>query len=66
MGRRHKCSCLLQTTGESEEEEARAQALSDNFNRAEFIRDRLVPRAVLFFTGEAIEEDDDDEVCVMC
>ncbi len=30
-----------------------------NFNLAEFIRDRLVPRAVLFFTGEAVEEESD-------
>lgn len=40
-----------------------AQALSDNYNLAEFIRDRLIPRAVLFFTGEAAEEEEDDEVC---
>ena len=39
-----------------------AQALSDNYNLAEFIRDRLIPRAVLFFTGEAAEEEEDDEV----
>lgn len=39
-----------------------AQALSDNYNLAEFIRDRLIPRAVLFFTGEAAEEEEEDEV----
>ena len=41
------------------------QALSDNYNRAEFIRDRLIPRAVLFFTGEAMEEDEEDDVRVI-
>ncbi len=43
----------------SEQDDAVTQALSDNYNRAEFIRDRLVPRAVLFFTGEAVDEDDE-------
>lgn len=37
-----------------------AAILSDDFTRAEFLRDRLVPKAVLFFTGEALEEDDED------
>ncbi|XP_064400620.1 nucleosome assembly protein 1-like 4 [Halichondria panicea] len=45
----------------AEDEEDIAQALSDDYTRAEFIRDRLVPKAVLFFTGEALEEDGDDE-----
>ena len=30
--------------------------------RAEFLRDRLVPKAVLFFTGEALEEEEEEEV----
>lgn len=42
-----------------ESEEDIAQTLSDDFSRAEFIRDRLVPKAVLFYTGEALEEDED-------
>lgn len=45
-----------------------AQSLSDDYTRAEFIRDRLVPKAVLFFTGEALEEDGDgdDDVSHLC
>ncbi len=42
-----------------------AQALSDDYTRAEFIRDRLVPKAVLFFTGEVLDEDGDDDVIVI-
>lgn len=42
---------------EAEEEEV-SQQLSDDYARAEFIRDRLVPKAVLFFTGEMMDEDD--------
>lgn len=49
-------------SSESGEDDAVTQALSDNYNRAEFIRDRLVPRAILFFTGEATE--DVDEVLI--
>ena len=30
--------------------------------RAEFLRDRLIPKAVLFFTGEALEEEEEEEV----
>ena len=43
---------------EAEEEEV-SQLLSDDYARAEFIRDRLVPKAVLFFTGEIVDEEDD-------
>ena len=35
--------------------------LSDDFARAEFLRDRLIPKAILFFTGEALEDDDDGQ-----
>ena len=35
------------------------EALGNDFVRAEFIRDQLVPKAVLYFTGEAVEDDDD-------
>lgn len=51
---------IWQNSADSVKDEV-AQALSDNYNLAEFIRDRLIPRAVLFFTGEA-NEDDDEEV----
>uniref|UniRef100_A0A8C3GC75 Nucleosome assembly protein 1-like 1 n=1 Tax=Cyclopterus lumpus TaxID=8103 RepID=A0A8C3GC75_CYCLU len=32
----------------------------EDFEIGHFIRERIVPRAVLYFTGEAIEDDDDD------
>lgn len=44
--------------GDLDEEEL-SQTLADDFVRAEFLRDRLVPKAVLFFTGEAVEEEDE-------
>merc|ERR1712142_1097241 len=34
--------------------------LSADFEIGHFIRERIVPRAVLYFTGEALEDDDDD------
>ncbi|KAG1652037.1 Nucleosome assembly protein 1-like 1 [Nymphon striatum] len=44
----------------SEDEEAQA-ILSADFEIGHFIRDRIVPRAVLYFTGEALQDDDDYE-----
>ena len=41
------------------DEEELSQTLADDFVRAEFLRDRLVPKGVLFFTGEAVEEEDE-------
>lgn len=35
--------------------------LASDFEIGHFFRERIVPRAVLYFTGEAIE--DDDNVC---
>lgn len=35
--------------------------LAADFEIGHFFRERLIPKAVLFFTGEAIEEDSDDE-----
>jgi len=35
--------------------------LSADFEIGHFFRERLIPKAVLFYTGEAIEEDSDDE-----
>ena len=56
------CVRLLQ----DEDSEA---VLAADFEIGHFIRERIVPRAVLYFTGEAIEDDDDDvggfwRVCV--
>lgn len=50
--------CLVEG-GEGEDEDDVSQMLSDDYARAEFIRDRLVPKAVLFFTGEIMDEEDD-------
>ena len=38
--------------------------IETDYARAEFIRDRLLLKAVLYYTGEALDddEDDDDEV----
>ena len=46
-----------------EEDEETMDVLSSDFARAEHLRDRLVPRAVLFFTGEALEDDDFEVSC---
>lgn len=35
--------------------------LESDFGRAEFLRDRLIPKAVLYFTGEAVEDDDEND-----
>merc|ERR1719320_1696846 len=37
------------------------ELLTSDFEIGHYIRERVVPRAVLFFTGEALEEDDFDE-----
>merc|ERR1712173_447787 len=34
--------------------------LTVDFEIGHYIRERIVPRAVLFFTGEALDDDDDD------
>lgn len=43
---------------ESEVDEEMEALLGADFEIGHFIRERIVPRAVLFFTGEAIENDD--------
>merc|ERR1711948_139740 len=35
--------------------------LTSDFEIGHYIRERIIPRAVLFFTGEALEEEDEDE-----
>jgi len=35
--------------------------LTADFEIGHYIRDRIIPRAVLFFTGEALEDDEFDE-----
>lgn len=34
--------------------------LAADFEIGHFLRERIVPRSVLYFTGEAIEDDDED------
>lgn len=53
---------------DDEEVEELALQLDEDIARAEFLRDRLIPKAVLFFTGDALkdEEDDEDEVQHTC
>ena len=42
------------------DEDVQAQLTTD-FEIGHYIRERIVPRAVLYFTGEALEEDDYDD-----
>ena len=44
---------------ESEMDEDLEALLAADFEIGHFIRERIVPRAVLYFTGEALENDDD-------
>ncbi|XP_045176303.2 nucleosome assembly protein 1-like 1 isoform X3 [Mercenaria mercenaria] len=47
---------------EDEEMDEDTEALlAADFEIGHFIRERIVPRAVLYFTGEALENDDDDD-----
>jgi len=45
--------------GAEEMDEETEQLLAADFEIGHFFRDRIIPRAVLYFTGEALEEDDD-------
>ena len=49
---------LVVTNHESLLEQA---LLTADFEIGHYIRERIVPRAVLFFTGEALEDEGDDE-----
>lgn len=47
---------------EDDEVDAETQELlTSDFEVGHYIRERIIPRAVLFFTGEALEEEDFDE-----
>lgn len=46
---------------EEEMDEDTEALLSADFEIGHFFRERLIPKAVLFFTGEAIEEDSDED-----
>lgn len=47
--------------GEEELDEEQQDILNADYEIGEVIRQRLVQRAVLYFTGEALEEDDYDD-----
>merc|ERR1711872_923839 len=46
--------------GEEMDEETEALLAAD-FEIGHFFRDRIIPRAVLYFTGEALEDEDDED-----
>jgi len=46
--------------GEDPDEDTEALLAAD-FEIGHFLRERIIPRAVLYFTGEALEDDDYDE-----
>ncbi|XP_052824268.1 nucleosome assembly protein 1-like 1 isoform X2 [Octopus bimaculoides] len=46
---------------ESELDENAETILATDFEVGHFIRERIIPKAVLYFTGEALEEDEDYE-----
>lgn len=51
-----------EVTEEEEELDEETEAiLAADFEIGHFFRERLIPKAVLYFTGEAIDEDSDDE-----
>ena len=47
--------------GEDELDPSTQDLLTSDFEIGHYIRERVIPRAVLFFTGEALEEDDFEE-----
>ena len=47
------------TEAENEDDEDTEALLAADFEIGQFIRERIIPKAVLYFTGEALEEDDD-------
>jgi len=48
------------TEGEEADEDTEALLAAD-FEIGHFLRERIIPRAVLYFTGEALEDDDYDD-----
>ena len=52
------CSRAMRWFCQEEETEA---LLTADFEIGHFFRESIIPRAVLYFTGEALEDDDDDD-----
>lgn len=46
---------------ESEMDEEIQIRLTNDFELGQYIRERIIPRAVLFYTGEALEEEEEEE-----
>lgn len=44
-----------------DEEDAMLKAIAVDFQIAEILKDRVLPQAVLYFTGEALEDEDEEE-----
>ena len=53
------CDALHQTM-EDEEAEAITDKMQMQYDLGCFIKDELVPNAVKYYTGEAVEEDEED------
>jgi nucleosome assembly protein 1-like 1 len=49
-----------QVTEEEEPDEETESLLAADFEIGHFIREHIIPRAVLYFTGEALDDDDDE------
>merc|ERR1712121_421628 len=47
--------------GAEEMDEETEALLAADFEIGHFFRDRIIPRAVLYFTGEALEDEDGDD-----
>lgn len=47
--------------GDAELDEETQMKLTSDFEVGQYIRERIVPRAVLYYTGEALEDEEDDE-----
>ncbi len=52
---------LVPEDGEGEMDEDIQMKLTNDFEVGQYIRERIVPRAVLYYTGEALEDEEDDE-----
>lgn len=47
--------------GEAEMDEETQAKITNDFEVGQYIRERIVPRAVLYYTGEALEDEEDEE-----
>lgn len=58
LGNYSFCTILNNSLISFAKDEETEQLLSSDFEIGHMIRERIVPRAVLYFTGEAIEDDE--------